>query len=290
MIGEVICMKIGVVGMGLIGGSFCRAFKTYTAHTVLGTTRNAATVAFAKSVGAIDGPLERLSELDMCLVALPPEATVEFLEARAGSFRPGAVVLDICGVKEWVVGKADRLYHENGVRYVGCHPMAGKETAGFANSDANLYRGASFIMTPTALTDPAAMALIRELMLAVGFARIVEAAPAEHDALIAYTSQLAHVVSSAYIQSGTSARAAGFSAGSFQDMTRVAKLDPAMWTTLFLCNREPLLKEIDTLVENLTQFRQNLSTCNREAMIASLERGRALREEVLRRQHGDRKD
>ncbi len=283
-------MKIGVVGLGLIGGSFCRAFKTYTAHTVYGATRNAATVAFARSVGAIDAPLERLAGVDVCLVALPPEAAAAFLEERVGAFRKGAVVLDICGVKKWIVEKADRLYHEHGVRYVGCHPMAGKETAGFANSDANLYRGASFIMTPTELTDPGAMALIRELMLAIGFGRIVEAPPEEHDAMIAYTSQLAHVVSSAYIQSETSARAAGFSAGSFQDMTRVAKLDPALWTTLFLCNREPLLKEIDTLVENLTQFRQNLSTCNREAMTASLERGRALREEVLRRQHGDRKE
>jgi len=290
MVGEVIGMRIGVVGLGLIGGSFCRAFKTYTAHTVLGATRNAATVAFAKSVGAIDGPLERLSKLDVCLVALPPEATVEFLKERVGSFHEGAVVLDICGVKQWVVERVDRLYHERGVRYVGCHPMAGKETAGFANSDANLYRGASFIMTPTGLTDPAAAALLRELMLAIGFARVVEASPVEHDALIAYTSQLAHVVSSAYIQSETSAKAAGFSAGSFQDMTRVAKLDPALWTTLFLCNREPLLKEIDTLLENLTQFRQNLSTWDREAMIASLERGRELREEVLRRQHGDRRE
>lgn len=281
-------MKIGIIGLGLIGGSFCRAFKAYTEHTVFGMTRNPATVAFAQSVGAIDGPVETLSELDVCIVALPPEVTVEFLEKKVSSFRKGAIVLDICGVKQPVVACADRLYHDAGIRFVGCHPMAGRENAGFANSDANLYRGASFIMTPTALTDPGALDTVRALMGEIGFTRVVEAAPEEHDAIIAYTSQLAHVVSSAYIQSPTSEKILGFSAGSFQDMTRVAKLDPEMWATLFLCNREPLLEEIDTLVDNLTRFRTLLTQKNRAGMIESLARGRALREEVLRRQLGDR--
>ncbi len=278
-------MNIGIAGMGLIGGSLCRALKRYTDHTVLGTTRNMATVEFAVSVGAIDGPLTDFGALDLCIVALPPEATEDFLTEHVGDFRRGAIVMDICGVKRPILDCADKLYHDAGVRFVGTHPMAGKEVAGFANSDADLYRGASMILTPTELTDRDAMETIRQLMLQIGFGRVVEATPDEHDAIIAYTSQLAHVVSSAYIKSPTSQQVLGFSAGSFQDMTRVAKLDPEMWATLFLCNREPLLREIDTLMENLAQFRAVLSEKNREAMVEQLRRGRELREQVLLRQH-----
>lgn len=278
-------MNIGIAGMGLIGGSLCRALKQYTDHTVLGTTRNMATVEFAVSVGAIDGPLTDFGALDLCIVALPPEATENFLTEHVGDFRRGAIVMDICGVKRPILDCADKLYHDAGVRFVGTHPMAGKEVAGFANSDADLYRGASMILTPTELTDRDAMETIRQLMLQIGFGRVVEATPDEHDAIIAYTSQLAHVVSSAYIKSPTSQQVLGFSAGSFQDMTRVAKLDPEMWATLFLCNREPLLREIDTLMENLAQFRAVLSEKNREAMVEQLRRGRELREQVLLRQH-----
>lgn len=278
-------MNIGIAGMGLIGGSLCRALKRYTDHTILGTTRNPATVKFACSVGAIDGPLTDFGELDLCMVALPPEATEDFLREHVGQFRRGAIVMDICGVKRPIIDCADRLYHDAGVRFVGTHPMAGKEVAGFANSDADLYRGASMILTPTELTDRDAMETIRGLMLQIGFGRVVEATPDEHDAIIAYTSQLAHVVSSAYIKSPTCEKVLGFSAGSFQDMTRVAKLDPEMWATLFLCNRGPLLQEIDTLMENLAQFRAALSEKNREEMVAQLQRGRELREKVLLRQH-----
>ena len=279
-------MRIGIVGMGLIGGSLCRALKAYSRHTVLGTTRNPATVKFACSVGAIDGPLEKFEDLDLCIVALPPEATVEFLRSHVGAFRKGAIVMDICGVKQMVLEHADRLYYDAGVHFIGTHPMAGKEVAGFANSDADLYRGASMILTPTELTDRASMECVAALMREIGFGRIVEATPAEHDANIAYTSQLAHVVSSAYIKSPTCDKVLGFSAGSFQDMTRVAKLDPEMWATLFLCNKEPLLFEIDTLMDNLSHFRAALSAENREEMIAQLRRGRELRERVLLRQHG----
>lgn len=278
-------MNIGIVGMGLIGGSLCRALKQYTSHTILGSTRNPATVEFAVSVGAIDGPLTDFSQLDLCIPALPPEATAEFLRDHVGDFSPGCIVLDICGVKQMIVDCADRLYRDAGLRFVGGHPMAGKETAGFANSDADLYKGASFILTPTDLTDAAALRTVRELLYQIGFGRVIEATAQAHDRNIAYTSQLAHVVSSAYVKSPTIEQVLGFSAGSFQDMTRVAKLDPQMWATLFLCNQEPLLAEIDTLVENLNQFRASLCAKDREAMVAQLDRGRQLREQVLLRQH-----
>lgn len=278
-------MNIGIIGMGLIGGSLCRALKAYTPHTVYGRTRSAETVRFAQRVGAIDGPLEDLSALDLCIVALPLTPTLECLRAHVGDFRPGTIVMDICGIKKAVVDCADRLYHDAGVYYVGAHPMAGKEVAGFANADADLYKGASLILTPTALTHRPAVETLRALAAEIGFGRVVEATPEAHDARIAYTSQLAHVVSSAYVKSPTCASVLGFSAGSFQDMTRVAKLDAAMWSELFLGNRAPLLYEIDVLMENLARFRAALDAKDRPAMQSLLEEGRALREAVLQRQH-----
>ena len=278
-------MILGVVGMGLIGGSLCRAFKQYTPHTVLGWTRNQKTIAFAMSVEAIDGPLDDLSRPDVVFVALPPEATIDYLKAHAADFKPGAIVADICGVKQPIIDAVDQLYHDRGVRYVGTHPMAGKEVAGFANSDVDLYKDASYIITPTALTDPEAVEILSELAMSIGFTRIEKTDPLRHDTIIAYTSQLAHVVSSAYIKSPTSALTLGFTAGSFQDMTRVAKLDPDMWTALFDLNREPLLREIDTLIENLTAFRAALGDRDLPQVRALLDRGRQLRENVLLRQH-----
>ncbi len=278
-------MTIAVVGMGLIGGSLCRAFKQYTPHRVLGWTRNQKTVAFARSVEAIDGPLTDLREPDVVFVALPPEATIRYLTEHVGDFRPGTVVADICGVKQPIIDAADRLYHDHGIRYVGTHPMAGKEVAGFANSDVDLYKNASYIITPTALTDPAAVETLKALASAIGFTRIELTDPMRHDTIISYTSQLAHVVSSAYIKSPTAALTLGFTAGSFQDMTRVAKLDPDIWTSLFAMNRGPLLQEINTLLDNLTVFRDALAAEDLSQVHALLQRGRELREEVLLRQH-----
>ena len=259
-------MKIAVVGMGLIGGSFCRAFHHYTPHKVLGTTRNHKTVEFALSVGAIDEELTDLSEPDVTFIALPPQATLDYLTAHVGDFRPGSIVADICGVK-------------------ATHPMAGKETAGFANSDVDMYKNASYIITPTALTDPAAQKTLEALARSIGFTRIEITDPHRHDTIISYTSQLAHVVSSAYIKSPTSALTLGFTAGSFQDMTRVAKLDPDMWTSLFHMNKDPLLREINTLLHNITVFRDALAADDLSQVRGLLDQGRMLREEVLLRQH-----
>lgn len=278
-------MKIGVVGMGLIGGSLCRAFQQYTPHEVLGTTRNHKTVEFALSVGAIDKELTDLSEPDVVFVALPPQPTIDYLKAHVEDFHQGAIVADICGVKSPIVAAADQLYHDHGLRYVGTHPMAGKETAGFANSEVDMYKNASYIITPTALTDPQAQKTLEELAYAIGFTRIEITDPQRHDTIISYTSQLAHVVSSAYIKSPTSAMTLGFTAGSFQDMTRVAKLDPDMWTTLFHLNKGPLLREINNLLRNLTVFRDALAADDLEEVRGLLEQGRLLREEVLLRQH-----
>ena len=277
-------MNVAVVGMGLIGGSLCRALKQYTPHKVLGTTRNPKTVDFALSMGALDEEFTDLSSADVVFVALPPEPTLNYLTEHVAEFKKGAIVADICGVKEPIVSAVDQLYLRHGVRYVGTHPMAGKETAGFASSDADMYKNASYIITTTKLTDKDAVETLSALAHAIGFTRIEITDPHRHDVIIAYTSQLAHVVSSAYIKSPTSGMTLGFTAGSFQDMTRVAKLDPDMWTALFQMNHRPLVEELDTLIHNLTVFRTALAEEDTTKMRYLLDQGRMLREEVLRRQ------
>ena len=271
-------MKIAVVGMGLIGGSLCRAVKQYTPHTVLGWTRNQKTVAFALSVGAVDRPLTDLAEPDLVFVALPPEATIEYLTAHAEAFKPGAIVADICGVKQPIIDAVDRLYHDRGIRYVGTHPMAGKEVAGFANSDVDLYKNASYIITPTELTDPEAVNTLAALAMSIGFTRVEVTDPARHDAIISYTSQLAHVVSGAYVRSPQALEHVGFSAGSFKDMTRVATLDETMWTSLFLMNRGPLLEEIGHIIDRLEEYRSALKTEDADKLRELLKEGRLLKE------------
>lgn len=277
-------MNIAVVGMGLIGGSICRALKQYTAHKVFGTTRNHKTVEFALSMGAIDDEFTDYSAADVVFVALPPQPTVDYLLAHADDFKPGTIVADICGVKQPIVAQVDQLYHDKGIRYVGTHPMAGKEISGFASSDVDMYKNASYIITTTALTDKAAVETLSSIARAIGFSRIQITDPHRHDVIISYTSQLAHVVSSAYIKSPTSGMTLGFTAGSFQDMTRVAKLDPDMWTALFEMNRGPLVEEMDTLIHNLTVFRNALADGDHSRVRYLLDQGRMLREEVLLRQ------
>lgn len=278
-------MTIGVIGMGLIGGSLCRAFCQYTPHRVLGTTRNHKTVEFALSVGGIHGELTDYKEADVVFVALPPQTTLDFLLEHVEDFKPGAIVADICGVKQPIVDAVDQLYYDHGVHYIGTHPMAGKEKAGFANADYDLYKNASYIITPTELTDQESVKTLSELMTSIGFTRIEITTPQRHDTIISYTSQLAHVVSSAYIKSPTSALTLGFTAGSFQDMTRVAKLDPDMWTALFAMNKAPLVKEMDILIENLRVFREALNGDRLDEVWSLLDKGRILREDVLLRQH-----
>lgn len=271
-------MTIGIVGMGLIGGSICRALKQFTPYTVLGTTRNRATVEFASSAGVLDGAFDDLSVADITFVALPPEATIDYLRSHVGQFKTGSIVTDICGVKGAVVSAVDRLYHDSNVHYIGGHPMAGKENSGFSNSDADLFSGASFVITPTEYTNPASLELLKDIILKMGFATIAVATPEEHDRNIAFTSQLAHVVSNAYVKSPTIENEFGFSAGSFLDLTRVAKLDEEMWASLFILNRDALLFEIDTLIQSLSKFRDSLSQEDRNSLVTQLRQGRLIKE------------
>lgn len=273
-------MKIGVVGLGLIGGSFCRAIKTKTPHQCLGMDRDMEVVKEALQVGAIDEILEMrdLQNCDLVIVCLHPKQTIAFLTEHAGDFRQGGIVIDVCGVKTEVVNAVEKPLKEKGVAFIGAHPMAGREFSGFAYSLPNLYEGASFIMTPSPDTDTTKLETVKKLAEELGFSRIVITDCRTHDETIAFTSQIAHVISNAYVKSPTLQNQSGFSAGSFQDLSRVAKLNEDMWADLFLMNREPLLFELDTLLEHLREYREALEQKDAAGLRDLLRDGRILKE------------
>lgn len=273
-------MKICIVGLGLIGGSIARAIKKNTEHTVFGMDINDETIKEALAQEVIDNSIapDELSVCDVVILGLYPEATISFVEENAEHFNPGSVVMDTCGIKSAICERLEKKLKEYGVKFVGCHPMAGRELWGFMASVDNLFDNASFIICKTPDTDEGAVALAQSLACEMGFLRSVISTPKEHDEVIAYTSQLAHIVSSAYVKSPSLLRQCGFSAGSFRDLTRVAKLNENMWTSLFMLNREPLISEIDHVINSLSEYREVLISGDDKRLYELLKEGRILKE------------
>lgn len=273
-------MKIGIVGLGLIGGSLAKAVKKNTSHSCFGLDINKASVGAAMAQEAIDGVLtvEELSACDVTIVCLHPQSTIDFLLENKDRFKKDGIVIDACGIKSGVVEAAEKPLADSGVSFLGCHPMAGREFSGFAYSVDNLFEKASFIMTPTDSTPERVIRAVSELAYEMGFAKTVISTPQEHDRIIAFTSQLAHIVSSAYVKSPSLLKQSGFSAGSFKDLTRVAKLNEDMWTELFLMNSDPLVSEIDHIIARLVEYRDAIADKNAPELHDLLKAGRELKE------------
>lgn len=273
-------MKIGIVGLGLIGGSLAKAIKKNTNHLCFAYDINHQTIADAIQQESIDGSFEpsEMSTFDIVILGLYPDVTVRFITENASYFKKGGIVIDTCGVKEEIIKAADKKLNDMGVHFIGCHPMAGREFSGFEYSLDNLFDKASFIITPTENTDQNALEELQRFSKEIGFLKNVISTPKEHDEVIAFTSQLAHVVSSAYVKSPSLLKQSGFSAGSFKDLTRVAKLNEGMWTTLFMMNKSALLKEIDQMINHLTEYKTAIETEDSQALYALLKDGRELKE------------
>ena len=273
-------MKIGIAGLGLIGGSMARAFKFYTDNEVLGFDIDEPSVKRARLIYAIDDELtdKNLGECDVVIVALYPKATVEYIEKNASKFKKGAKVIDCCGVKQFVCEPCFKLAEENGFFYYGGHPMAGTQFSGFKYAKETMFKNASMIIVPKNTDDISELEEIKGIFTSIGFSNVTITDAKTHDKMIAYTSQLAHVVSNAYVKSPNSSLHKGFSAGSFKDLTRVARLNADMWTELFLENGEFLTEEIDTIANELKKYSDAIKANDAKTLKALLEEGSMLKQ------------
>ena len=249
-------MTAGIVGLGLIGGSLAKAYRAHGAR-VLAFDTDGAVLSFAQLDGTVDAVLtkENVSECDIVLIAVRPGAAISYLREAAPHIGARPVVIDCCGVKREVCETAFALAREHGFTFLGGHPMAGSHRAGYKNARANLFHAAPMVLVPPEGDDIALLARVKKLLAPAEFGKFSVTSAAEHDRMIAFTSQLAHIVSNAYIKSPTARSHRGFSAGSYKDLTRVAWLDPSMWAELFLDNRDNVLFELDSLAESLAQYR-----------------------------------
>ncbi len=275
-------MKIAVAGLGLIGGSLLKAFSSLENTEVLGYDKDKGVCLSATINGFMKNELtkENISECDYVIIALYPEATITFLREFAPFISNKTIVIDCGGVKNKICEKGFEIAKEHGFTFVGGHPMAGTHFSGFAHSRASLFSSASMILVPDKNEKIETLASIKELFVSIGFKSVTITSAGEHDRIIAYTSQLAHVVSSAYVKSPNSKVHKGFSAGSYKDMTRVAKLNPDMWTELFMENKENLAFEIENLIKELEKYKKAVQNGDRDELNALLREGTRIKESI----------
>lgn len=275
-------MKVGIVGLGLIGGSLAKAYKESGQAEVYGWDTDADTMLLAKTVEAIDGTLDEtvLPDCDLLLLALYPGAAIEYLRAHAPDISKKTFVIDCCGVKQVVCDACFPIAEQYGFSFFGGHPMAGTQFSGFAKSRSSLFRGASMILVPPRFDDIAQLDQAKQLLAPVGFGRTVVTTADKHDEMIAFTSQMAHIVSNAFIKSPAARQHKGFSAGSYKDLTRVAWLNETMWTELFMDNRKKLIREIDILMHSLEEYREAMQQEDAPRLKELLREGRICKEEV----------
>lgn len=274
-------MKVGIVGLGLIGGSFAKAYSA-KGHQVLADDIDKAMLDFAVISGSISGKLtkDNMKDCDLILICVYPLAAIEFMKENGPFIGSKPVVIDCCGTKEGVAKEGMKLAEEYGFTYVGGHPMAGTQYSGFAHAMKEMYVGAPMVIVPPVYDDIKLLDRIKKLLEPAGFGHISVTTAEEHDAMIAFTSQLAHVVSNAYIKSPTAKNHKGFSAGSYRDLTRVAWLNAPMWAELFMENKDNLIFEIDTIIKSLSEYRDALEKNDLEGLTKILEEGKRLKEEI----------
>jgi prephenate dehydrogenase len=272
-------MNIAVIGLGIIGGSFCKAIKKYTNHYVIGINRTTSTAQKALECGAIDeiGTPENLEKADLIILCMFPKADIEFIESNGKYIKQGTIVTDASGIKQEICPELCRLSEKFGFIFIGSHPMAGKETNGFDVSDADLYKGASYIITPCGAKQKY-VDILADFAASIGFGTIKISTPEEHDRMIAFTSQLPHVLACAYVLSPCCPNHNGFSAGSYRDVSRVANINSQLWSELFLENKEPLVNELDVLIENITKIKNAINSENKDELINILEQSHKIKQ------------
>ena len=274
-------MTVGILGLGLIGGSLARAYKL-AGHTVYAKNLEPEMLSFAMLAGAVDGVLdeETIPRCDLLLLAIYPEGSAAWLECNGARITRDTLVIDCCGTKQLVCSRCFPVARQYGFTFVGGHPMAGSQFSGFKYSRATLFQGAPMVLVPPVYDDMALLQRVKDALEPCGFGFFSVTTAEAHDRMIAFTSQMPHILSNAFIKSPTALEHKGFSAGSYRDLTRVAWLNPGMWTELFLENRENLLFELDQYINSLTEYREALQERDEQRLYRLLDEGKRRKEEV----------
>jgi prephenate dehydrogenase len=271
--------KIVIVGLGLIGGSMAKAFKEYTDYTVCGIDTDKNVLKSAVECGAIDkiGNNEDIKSADIIYLCLYPKADIDFVNSHADLIPSNCIVTDTCGIKSEICAHLPIIAKEHGFTFIGGHPMAGKEKNGFYASEAELFAGASYIIVPCGAPRKA-IDLLTVISVKLGFGGTVITTPEHHDRMIAFTSQLPHVLACAYVMSPCCKEHVGYSAGSYRDVSRVANINEKLWTELFTDNKKSLVKELDILINNITDIKNAVENCDDNLLRELLKKGRLIKE------------
>ena len=274
-------MNVGVLGLGLIGGSLTRAYAK-EGHKVYAWDKDSSILGFAKLASTVHDTLDErtIPSCDLILLAIFAEGSVSWLEKNASLIAKTALVIDCCGIKKTVCKSCFPLAEHYGFTFIGGHPMAGSHNSGFKYSRSNLFQGAPMVLVPPRFDDPELLQWAENMLAPCRFGSFSVTTAEEHDKMIAFTSQMPHIISNGYIKSPTAMQHKGFSAGSYKDLTRVAWLNPQMWAELFLSNKENVLYELDTFIASLEKYRKALIEENENDLVALLDEGRKLKQEV----------
>ena len=274
-------MTVGILGLGLIGGSLARAYAK-AGHTVLAAEKDEAMLAFAQIAGAIHGELtdENIGSCNLILLAIYPAGSAAWLEEKAHLVSPAALVMDCCGVKREICARCFPLAEQYGFTFIGGHPMAGTHNSGFKYSRSNLFQGAPMVLVPGKFDDIELLQRAKDALAPCNFGSFSVTTADDHDRMIAFTSQMPHIVSNAYIKSPTALEHRGFYAGSYKDLTRVAWLNAPMWAELVLNNRDHMLFELKTYIQALQAYETAIENNDFGTLVALLDEGKRRKEEV----------
>lgn len=274
-------MTVGILGLGLIGGSLARAYAK-AGHKVYAANRSADIFMFAQLAGAVYGRLDEstIAQCDLLLLSIFTDGSASWLEKNGHLIRKDTLVIDCCGVKEEICRRCFPVAEKYGFTFVGGHPMAGSHHSGFKYSRSNMFQGAPMVLVPPRFDDIELLERCKEALAPCGFGMYSVTTAQEHDKMIAFTSQMPHIVSNAYIKSPTALNHKGFSAGSYKDMTRVAWLNPEMWAELFLTNKENILEELNFYIDSLTKYKIAIEDNDEQELIRLLDEGKRRKEKV----------
>lgn len=281
-------MRIAIIGLGLIGGSLARAFSRYTDHYVIGCDKDSNSCNAALAENAVHEISNEAPVADIYFLAMSPAITVEYLKNNVDKLQKNAIVTDVCGVKTFITENCEKICIDNGLRFVGGHPMAGREVSGFQNSVADLFVDRSYIITSGGNTDANAVETLKKLVMQIGISDITLTTPENHDRMIAFTSQLPHILAGAYMKSPSSREHNGYSAGSYHDVSRVSSVDENLWSELFMENRPYLAAELHCLIESLTQYLSAVERGDRSELFRLIKESRLLKEND-RKKNGEEK-